>query len=95
MNHKKFIKNLVLSLIGDFREGSNLRYGPSLTSDAEDRLDGKLHILKVSSNEKTMIAWYAQTENYLEEERQQFTFVQSATDDHIFMLENVSKNTTR
>ncbi|KCZ77175.1 hypothetical protein H311_01816 [Anncaliia algerae PRA109] len=44
--------------------------------------------------DNTMIAWYTQTEKYLEEKRQQITFVQPATEDHIFMLENVSKNTT-
>ena len=44
ITHLRFIRKLVLSLVGDFRQRAKKRGRPS-TSDVENRLDGKLHIL--------------------------------------------------
>jgi hypothetical protein len=52
MPHIKFIRELVMSLIGNFREGGTPRYGTPSTTDNEDRLDGKLHILQPDAKGK-------------------------------------------
>lgn len=43
MSHLNFIKTLVDQLVGDYKD---LRSRPSTSAPSENRLDGKLHILR-------------------------------------------------
>lgn len=46
MSHLKFVRRLVDQLVGDFRDGAAISRGKPSTSDREERLNGKLHIIR-------------------------------------------------
>lgn len=46
MSHFMFVRKLVEQLVGDFRDGASSKPGRPSTSDKEERLNGKLHILR-------------------------------------------------
>ena len=46
MSHFMFVQKLVDQLVGDFRDGASSKPGRPSTSDKEERLNGKLHILR-------------------------------------------------
>lgn len=52
MSHINFIRKLVMSLIGNLCEGETARYRTPSTTDNEERLDGKLHILQLDAKRK-------------------------------------------
>nr|XP_012150918.1 PREDICTED: piggyBac transposable element-derived protein 4-like [Megachile rotundata] len=53
MPHFMFVRKLVAQLVGDFRDGADSKPGRPSTSDKNDRLNGKLHILRHCQNVKS------------------------------------------
>lgn len=46
MSRFMFVRKLVEQLVGDFRDGASSKPGRQSTSDKEERINGKLHILR-------------------------------------------------
>ncbi|CAK9827592.1 PiggyBac transposable element-derived protein 4 [Anthophora retusa] len=53
MSHFIFVRKLVAQLVGDFRDGADSKPGRPSTSVQEERLNGKLHILRHCENVKS------------------------------------------
>ncbi|CAK9832783.1 PiggyBac transposable element-derived protein 4 [Anthophora retusa] len=53
MSHFMFVRKLVEQLVGDFRNGASSKSGRPSSSDKEERLNGKLHILRHCQNVKS------------------------------------------
>lgn len=53
MPHFMFVRKLVAQLVGNFRGGADSKPGRPSTSDKDERLNGKLHILRHCENVKS------------------------------------------